>query len=95
MRTKVTSFNKAISTGSVTTKVLVLQPSASGSLTLSNSSFIIVIGHSNVLNITLINKSGESQIFEEVGFLMLHASNLDSILIQNTSIEEHEIEIVF
>lgn len=94
-RTTLHSFYKAISADSSTIKTLNLQPNASGSLSLTNSDFVLVIGLEDTLTITVINNNASSFIIENSGFLMLNASNLYSIEILNNNTEEQEISLVF
>lgn len=94
-RSVLTGFHKAIVTGSTTVKTLNLLGNMTGSLDLKQSEYLIVLGPSNILNITLKNTNNESINLEDMGFLMIHASNLEFITIQNTSNEEQSITLIF
>lgn len=94
-RTVLTGFHKAIASNSATTKTLVLGPGLSGSLDLSQSDFVVIIGKADSLIVTLTNIGGETQTIENSGFVMIHASNLDSVVIQNTDSEEQQLTLIF
>jgi len=93
-RTVLTGFEKAIAAESVTTKTLVLAGGASGTLNLALSDFLIITGLLDVLTVTLSTSTG-SQVFENVGFLMVHTSNLSAVTILNTSSDEQSINLIF
>ena len=94
-RTILTKFDKSLSTGSTTNKEIVLASNTSGTLSLSQSDYLIIIGPSDILKVRLSNLEGEVQTLENVGFLMVSASNLNQVTIENTSNEEKTISIMF
>jgi hypothetical protein len=94
-RTEVNSFYRALSVDGMTTKVLTLAPDASGSLSLLNSEFVILLCIEDCLTVTLTNEANEQSSFLEIGFLVIKASNLKTITITNLDEVSREISIYY
>jgi len=106
-RSNLSSFYKSFSTDLVKINAPVsIAAKATKTFDLTDNSFIAVIPDSfglenEVLNITLTgdgsdSTSDESFILEQVGFLLLSCSNLDSMDIKNTSLTQSiDITIIF
>ena len=95
VRTQLESFYKSLSVSSSTIKTLTLASGGSGSLSLTQSSFLIIIGVKDSLTISLANIIGDTIEIEDAGFLMLNASNLNSVTITNGYTEEQQISLFF
>ena len=94
-RTEVNSFYRALSVEGMTTKVLALAPNASGSLSLLNSEFVILLCIEDCLTVTLVNVANEQSSFLNIGFLVIKASNLKTLTITNNDTIIREISIYY
>ena len=84
-RTKIHEFYKGLEVGSYTLKTLTLANGVSGTLNLSQSEMLMIVGIDESLTVSLTTDEAETIEMLAVGMLMLNASNLSSVTITNTS----------
>lgn len=94
-RTEVNSFYRALSVDGMSTKIITLAPNASGSLSLLNSEFVILLCIEDCLTVTLTNDADEQFSHLNIGFLVIKASNLKTITVTNLDSVSREISIYY
>jgi len=96
-RVDLKSFYKAIESSSYKNLTMELNAGASGTLDLTLSDYVIVVGLESNMQLTVTNSEATPQsiMFSDVGFLSLNASNLASLVVLNSSSETRNIEIYY